>query len=63
MAVKVKESHLTKNMKKNLKKYLEELLELREIFAQYGQVGNLQATNYEIAAVAKKLGIRYLSLE
>jgi hypothetical protein len=49
-------------MNKKYEKKIKELLEMRQIFANAGMVGNLQSVNYELARLAKKIGVNYYSL-
>ena len=48
--------------KKSMDKKLKRLLALRQECADYGDIANLQRVNYEIAKIAKKLGVDYYSL-
>ena len=48
--------------KKNMKKKLKKLVEMRQMCANYGNVAGIQAVNYEIARIARKLGLDYYTI-
>ena len=51
------------NLKKaKLMEKVKELLKLRQLFASYGQVWDLQEVNYQLVGLAEKLGMDYYSL-